>query len=64
MFRDEFDQLKTDRKALRESVFKFNPSLKSGAPMPVNLPRIITNIRAVNQIKNDSQSDLDPRYYF
>ena len=32
--------------------------------MPVNLPRILTNIKAENQIKDNSVSDLDPRYYF
>ena len=32
--------------------------------MPVNLPRILKNIKSINQIKDDSISDLDPRYYF
>lgn len=34
-------------------------------PMPVNLPRVITNIMTENKIRpQQSVSDLDPRYYF
>ena len=33
--------------------------------MPVNLPRVITNILSENRINSmTSVSDLDPRYYF
>jgi len=32
--------------------------------MPVNLPRVITNILAENNIKPSSISDLDPTYFF
>ena len=32
--------------------------------MPVNLPRVITNIMSENKIKPNSISDLDPRHYF
>lgn len=32
--------------------------------MPVNLPRVITNILTENKILPSSVSDLDPQYYF
>ena len=68
MFKDEYNQLWEDRRTLREDVFRVrnghNEDLKKNAPMPVNLPRIITNIQALNQIKPSSISDIDPRHYF
>ena len=65
MFRDEFEKLKADRTMLREDILKTaDEALRKGAPMPVNLPRIITNIKALNQIKPSSVSDIDPRHYF
>jgi hypothetical protein len=33
-------------------------------PMPVNLPRVITNIKAENKIKPNSISDIEPEYFF
>ena len=62
MFRDEFEQIKHDRKVLREEIMKVDP--ETMVPMPVNLPRVITNILAENQIRENSISDLDPHYFF
>jgi DNA-directed RNA polymerase II subunit RPB1 len=64
-FAEEFAQLGRDRTTLREQIFVHaDGDLKDAAPMPVNLPRIITNIKALNQIKPNSVSDIDPRHYF
>ena len=38
--------------------------MKEAVPMPVNLPRIITNIKALNEIKPSTVSDIDPKHYF
>jgi len=38
--------------------------IENDAPMPVNLPRVITNILSENKIKPNSISDLDPKRYF
>jgi len=38
--------------------------LEKDVPMPVNLPRVITNILAENKIKPNSISDLDPQHFF
>lgn len=63
MFRDEFEQLKEDRRALRYEILKKN--VEDSIPMPVNLPRVITNILSENKINSmTSVSDLDPRHYF
>lgn len=32
--------------------------------MPVNLPRLITNVKAVNGIRPNSVCDIDPLHYF
>jgi len=32
--------------------------------MPVNIPRLLTNIRQLNKINSNSIYDLDPAYYF
>ena len=37
---------------------------ESNIPMPVNLPRLITNVKATNGIKPNSISDIDPQHYF
>ena len=62
MFRDEFDQLKADRNLLRYEIMR--RGIEGSVPMPVNLPRVITNILAENKIKPTSISDLEPAYYF
>ena len=38
--------------------------MKEAVPMPVNLPRILTNIKSLNEIKPTSVSDIDPKHYF
>lgn len=38
--------------------------IEGSVPMPVNLPRVITNILAENNIKPNSISDIDPKYFF
>ena len=63
LFQDEFQQLKEDRSLLREEIMKVK--VEDQVPMPVNLPRVITNILSENRINSmTSVSDLDPRYYF
>lgn len=52
----EFEQLKRDRKTLRE-VF---PSGESSWPLPVNIGRIIQNSKQVNKIDTRQPSDLSP----
>ncbi|KAJ9111879.1 hypothetical protein QFC20_002467 [Naganishia adeliensis] len=52
----EFEQLKKDRKTLRE-VF---PSGESSWPLPVNIGRIIQNSKQVNKIDTRQPSDLSP----
>lgn len=43
MFQEEYEQLKTDRDTLRFDILKnFN---ESALPMPVNIPRLIQNIK-------------------
>ena len=32
--------------------------------MPVNLPRLITNVKALNNVKTNSVTDLEPRHFF
>ena len=32
--------------------------------MPVNLPRLITNVKALNNVKKNSVTDLEPRHFF
>ena len=65
MFRNEYEQLKEDRRVLREDIFKYaEQEMKEAVPMPVNLPRIITNIKALNEIKPSTVSDIDPKHYF
>jgi hypothetical protein len=32
--------------------------------MPVNLPRLIQSVKSLNNIKPDSVTDLEPRYFF
>lgn len=62
MFRREFEQLKADRENLRYSIMAIEN--ESSIPMPVNLPRLITNVKATNKIKPNSVSDIDPNHYF
>ena len=62
LFRDEFDQLRDDRRMLREHIMK--SKIETTIPMPVNLPRVITNILSEARIKPNSVSDLEPRYFF
>jgi len=62
MFQDEFEQLKSDRSSLRHEIMR--RGIEGAVPMPVNLPRVITNIKAENKIKPSSISDLDPEYFF
>ena len=46
MFREEYDQLKSDRNLLRNDIMKSKPL--TDVAMPVNLPRVITNILSEN----------------
>ena len=62
LFREEFEQLKSDRTALRDDIMR--RGIEKNVPMPVNLPRVITNILAENNIKPNSISDLEPLYFF
>lgn len=39
-------------------------NLQDKVIMPVNLPRLITNVKMLNNIKPNSVSDLEPRYFF
>lgn len=62
MFREEVDQIKADRDTLRYDIMR--TKVQSSLPMPVNLPRIVTNVLSEHQIRPNSISDLDPRYFF
>lgn len=52
-----------DRELLRHEVMK-NTGVQTKIYMPVNVNRILKNVKAINNIGNNSVSDLDPRYYF
>ena len=62
MFRREYEQLKADRDNLRYNILTIEN--ESSIPMPVNLPRLITNVKAVNGIRPNSVCDIDPLHYF
>ena len=63
LFSEEFEQIKEDRELLRNEIMK--TKVEDQVPMPVNLPRVITNILSENKINAmTSISDLDPRHYF
>lgn len=62
LFRKEYDQIKADRDNLRYNIMTIEN--ESNIPMPVNLPRLITNVKATNGIKPNSISDIDPSHYF
>lgn len=62
LFRKEFEQLKADRDVLRYSIMAIEN--ESSIPMPVNLPRLLTNVKATNSIKPNSICDIDPNHYF
>jgi len=38
--------------------------VKDSVIMPVNLPRLITNVKALNSIKQNTITDLEPRHFF
>jgi len=67
-FRKEFEQLKADREFLRDEEmkipFEMDSSYNLEMYMPVNIPRLIDNIRRLNNINANSVSDLDPAHYF
>jgi len=62
LFSDEYEQIVEDRRVVRFDIMR--SKIENDLPMPVNLPRVITNILSENQIKPNSISDLDPRHYF
>ena len=57
-----------DREFLRNEIMSINSSIgDANGPTfvsPVNVPRLLTNIKAVCGIKGHSVSDIDPLYYF
>ncbi len=55
---EEFAQLKSDRRALRETF----PNGDSSWPLPVNIQRIIQNSRQIFNIDTRKPSDLDPGF--
>ncbi len=68
MFRAEVDQIRADRDFLRDKEMKIPLDLQPNGSvdlvMPVNIPRLLTNIKQLNGIQNSSISDLEPRHYF
>jgi len=67
-FVQEINQLKADRDFLRDDEmkihFELEPDGSCSLVMPVNIPRLLTNIKQLNKINNHSISDLDPQHYF
>jgi hypothetical protein len=60
-----------DREVLRNDVMKNtnvqdpkNTGVLDKIYMPVNVNRLIKNVKAINNINQSSVSDIDPRYFF
>ena len=62
LFENEYKQILDDRETLRKEIMV--NGVVDRIYMPINVPRLITNVKALNNIKHTSQSDLEPRYYF
>ena len=62
MFRKEYEQIKADRENLRYKIMTIEN--ESTIPMPVNLHRLLTNVKSINSIKPNSICDIDPNHYF
>ena len=62
LFENEYKQILDDRETLRKEIMV--NGVGDRIYMPINVPRLITNVKALNNIKHTSQSDLEPRYYF
>ncbi|EJD55108.1 beta and beta-prime subunits of DNA dependent RNA-polymerase [Auricularia subglabra TFB-10046 SS5] len=58
---EEFDQLRADRYALRNDIFR-NADPRNSHYLPVNLRRIIQNAQQIFHIDRRKPSDLEPAY--
>lgn len=59
LLKEEYEQLMTDRKDLREFIF---PDGENSIALPVNVPRLLWNAREEFELGIKNQVDLDPAY--
>jgi len=62
LFQKEYEQVKADRALLRSMIMK--DKVLDSCYCPLNIPRIITNVKQLNDITVNSMTDIDPEHMF